>query len=283
MFLNLYKIFFLPLLPFLHLWDVPQHDAGQTITVIVHGTKPPERVAHVFNVVHKFFYTPQGLHTATLVDNSYRFGKIVRMLNESDPREFPLENVYLFGWSGALSPQERREAAERLYDGLREVLRGYPATTKVRVITHSHGGNVVLNLPLVQKDKPFRIIVDELVLLACPVQQQTAENLKNPMFREIIACYSKNDILQIIDLQGMHKENESQRKHGSLFSKRRFKKQDNLVQARIKSRGWDLAHIEFLLPHFIKKLPKTVNAIKSKRDKFQSRFPDKNIIEIQKL
>lgn len=60
------------------------------------------------------------------------------------------ENIfYTFGWSGLISQSSRRFEAVRLYNALHkelETLRARGLNPKIRLITHSHGGNVALNL-----------------------------------------------------------------------------------------------------------------------------------------
>lgn len=56
---------------------------------------------------------------------------------------------YTFGWSGLISQQRRRSEAIRLYNALQEeaallIKQGFEP--KIRLIAHSHGGNLCLNL-----------------------------------------------------------------------------------------------------------------------------------------
>ncbi|QQR48644.1 hypothetical protein IPF37_03705 [bacterium] len=56
---------------------------------------------------------------------------------------------YAFGWSGLMSQQRRRSEAIRLYNSLieeQERLRTEGINAKIRIIAHSHGGNLALNL-----------------------------------------------------------------------------------------------------------------------------------------
>lgn len=56
---------------------------------------------------------------------------------------------YTFGWSGLMSQQRRRKEAIRFYNMLAveyKKLQERGITPKIRIIAHSHGGNVVLNL-----------------------------------------------------------------------------------------------------------------------------------------
>ena len=59
---------------------------------------------------------------------------------------------YLYGWSGLLSQEARRKEGIRLYNALNQKVfeltrQGYSADKiKVRILTHSHGGNVCLSM-----------------------------------------------------------------------------------------------------------------------------------------
>lgn len=56
---------------------------------------------------------------------------------------------YAFGWSGLLSRQRRRQESLRLYNAISqevERLKSLGYTTKIKILAHSHGGNVALNL-----------------------------------------------------------------------------------------------------------------------------------------
>jgi len=61
---------------------------------------------------------------------------------------------YTFGWSGLMSQNSRRFEAIRLYNALSEEIIKFHAQgiyPKIRLIAHSHGGNLCLNLGAVQK------------------------------------------------------------------------------------------------------------------------------------
>ena len=56
---------------------------------------------------------------------------------------------YTFGWSGLVSQQRRRREAVRFYNMLQQEYNRFLAqgiTPKIRLIAHSHGGNVALNM-----------------------------------------------------------------------------------------------------------------------------------------
>ncbi len=63
-------------------------------------------------------------------------------------------SFYTFGWSGMLSQKQRRKAAVRFYNALvceQKLLKAQYPNLKIRLITHSHGGNVCLNLALINE------------------------------------------------------------------------------------------------------------------------------------
>lgn len=155
-------------------------------------------------------------------------------------------DFYLFGWCGMLSQTERRREAIRLYNELSTLVEEYQRfdiTPKIRLICHSHGGNVALNLaaissilsntvpsphinqetlktialmlatpPNQQHDsnplaadlykKPTNdaLSIDELILLATPIQAETEGLCTSPMFKKILNVYSDNDTIQFADV-----------------------------------------------------------------------------------
>lgn len=141
-------------------------------------------------------------------------------------------HTYIFGWSGKLSAPERRAAAGNLYGDLvreRVVLAEQHACTpediEIVLFGYSHGGNICLLLAeeaarraaakvvigrpekagvvarraqeRVAEEAPLRI--NRLVLLATPVQRETAHYACNPMFGSVLNAYSSRDIGQITD------------------------------------------------------------------------------------
>ncbi|MBD3273048.1 hypothetical protein GF385_01730 [Candidatus Dependentiae bacterium] len=67
-------------------------------------------------------------------------------------KQFQAENIrdhfYTFGWSGLISQERRRIEAIRFYNALSEELEKYNQSQKlkVKILAHSHGGNMALNL-----------------------------------------------------------------------------------------------------------------------------------------
>jgi hypothetical protein len=71
---------------------------------------------------------------------------------------------------------------------------------KIRLVGYSHGANICINLARAQKQYPNQtIVVDELILLGCPIQNSNDFLINNPMFIDIYNLYSKKDRIQPLD------------------------------------------------------------------------------------
>ena len=186
----------------------------QQITIFIHGTTPPDAIMGI-PPVRSFFYCPPGLTKAAELDQQYHTAKIVQLLNAADQQEFDLHHFYLFGWSGTLSHQARKEAAQQLHAALNSLIQDEFAPL-IRIITHSHGGNVALLLHEMANGSTSSdsLIIDELILLACPVQTETAAHAHAPLFKKIYSIHSHSDLLQVLDPQGMHSFLAILKEHG---------------------------------------------------------------------
>lgn len=154
------------------------------------------------------------------------------------------DSFYFFRWTGRLSPQERKNAAQ----SLATLLRNHKGP--VTLICHSHGCNVALLLA--ELNLPDQTI-DKLILLAPPVQKATAQHSSSPLFKKVISLYSSADIIQVADPQGLQSKDA-----GSLFSKRIFGESPRLIQARIFLDKYSPSHIDFITPRFWRKLPAVI-------------------------
>lgn len=225
------------------------------VTIWVHGTKLTPTI-----VLKRFFYRIPGMHKASAYDTQYHKRSIVDLLCKTDANNYQFENFYIFGWNGKLCFNQRKHAAQELYDNIQEIIKEHTNILGVppfiRIITHSHGGNVALNLAKIQKKKN-PIIIDELILLACPVQHKTKKLIQNDCFKKVYAFYSAGDMFQVIDPQGWYKKGKSNK----TFSERRFEHHEKLRQACIKLNGRPLMHIDFIWTSFIQHLPSLCNAI----------------------
>jgi hypothetical protein len=246
------------------------------ITIWVHGTKLVGS-----KLLPNFFHCKQGLHPAGELDKNYHHRIIANTLAETDHKRFPFETFYLFGWSGKLSFDARKQAAQELYDSLKQLIhcheKQYGQKPWIRIITHSHGGNVVLNLPSIKDTNNDIVVISELILLACPIQDYTKHNVSDPIFDTIISLYSTLDALQVLDPQGiyskeLHEIDEQYEKHlkTPLFSQRVLEPHEKIIQAKLKIQGRGIFHVEFLLKRFLRLLPKILDSLndykKEKKD-----------------
>ncbi len=178
---------------------------------------------------------------------------IAQTLHESDPNHFALEHFYTFGWSGQLSFVERKKAAYDLYEAITTIINDYNLLYNqipyIRIIGHSHAGNVILNLAYIMEQLP-PITIDEIILLATPVQEETESYLAHDCFKKVYAFYSQKDIIQVLDPQALYKNNKSHK----LYSHRTFEHHEKLYQAAIKIKDSCLMHIDFIRVKFIRYL-----------------------------
>lgn len=219
------------------------------ITIWVHGSL----VGPSF-FMHDFFYRKLGMIKAQDYQPRYHCRDMALSLSTADPILYPFEHFYFWGWSGKLSQTARKKEAQQLYLDIQELIHKYKTKYPdkdlfIRLISHSHGGNVLLNLSQAfNQEQP--LILDELILLSCPVQYATRDYVKSSCFKKIYSFYS-SDIYQIIDFQKIKRNRKTLKMH----SGRRFDEIETLRQAKIKINGWALMHIEFMLNKFLKHIP----------------------------
>lgn len=80
--------------------------------------------------------------------------KAYQLIYESIESETQDNHFYTFGWSGLLSQNRRRKEAIRFFNEIKEELVKYHKQgihPKIRMISHSHGGNLILNLAAINK------------------------------------------------------------------------------------------------------------------------------------
>ena len=108
----------------------------------------------------------------------------------------------LFGWSGMISQRERKDAGYALYDYVCELYKRYRKNythVQINLVAYSHGGNVALWLADAEAHKQKKLLIDTLVLLGTPIQQETAGFIGSPVFSSIFSLYSDGDTVQTID------------------------------------------------------------------------------------
>lgn len=225
------------------------------ITVFVHGTK-----LFTDKILKNFFHSPDGLILASKFDKQYHLRSLADALSGADPKHYPSGTMYLFGWNGDLSFKERMGAAVLLHRELCDVInqyeQKYKVKPKIRIITHSHGGNVVLNMANLKNEQ--NLVIDELILLACPVQKETVDFILSPMFKEVFVLYSSTDLLQVIDPQGLYNWSNDR----PIFSEREFPA-EHIMQVKIRLNGRSLLHIDFYMEYFFELLPAIMEKIRS--------------------
>jgi len=228
-----------------------------TVTIFIHGT----RIFPKF-YAQELFYSPEGFNHISAIEEASHMHTIAHALEDSAPQKYSYEQFYTFGWNGNLDFQERKKASVDLYKALKELSALYVdqrgMRPRLRIITHSHGGNVALNLAAVAKEGHDALFfVDELIMLAVPVQQKTKDLVSGTCFGRIYSLFSSNDIIQVIDPQGIYEQNTD----SPIFSERYFNAYPHVLQAKIKIQGHFLMHIEFLMEKLFKYLPSIVDAM----------------------
>ena len=231
--------------------------APPSVTVWVHGTRIlPD------GMFEQFFFSKPGLNHYTSIDSKYHQRKLAQTLIDADPELFPADYFYLFGWNGKLSFQEREHAARRLYHDLKIVRENYKnkygIEPVIRMLAHSHGGNVILLLAQVKDPEDTSFFINQAILMGTPVQKQTKNYACRECFGKVYSLYSMLDILQIIDPQGLQ-----QKETHALFSERFFPAHEKIEQVAIKVNNRSIMHIEFVKRKFMAQIPTILAEIDS--------------------
>ena len=254
-------------------WHFSQYNCylppGRMITVWVHGTRGQEVTPLIFSsqeeaqAEHEICFCPPGLHQIDNLEIKYHLSTIGKVLCDTCKNTFPRESFYVFGWTGALSFSARKETAQQLYHELKQVHGHFTKTDgvapRITIITHSHGGNVALNMAHIYGDdtEKSECVIDNLILLACPVQKATASLAESELFKKIYSLHSHLDALQILDPQGLHELVNCSaeawqswslsplkaflfgERNRPIFSERHFMPNKKIKQARIR---WEHTH-----------------------------------------
>lgn len=233
-----------------------QKDMSHTLVLWIHGTRFIKN--HGFKSV---FNKQSQLKNALALMQIRYYRRIIESLSEN----FLLkkENFYFFGWNGKLSHAERKKCASYLYNALKNLEKQYQKkhniAPKIIIIGHSHGGNVILNMASYHSDQSA-LLLDKVVLLACPVQETMYHHLKSSLFKKIYVLYSYQDLIQRLAPNFLRTENFSFKNIKLFpFSKRLFPDQDNLTQARIIIDGDGPAHNDFVKSPFLSWLPSVLD------------------------
>lgn len=252
------KVFRLLIILILALSNIYSFTATDTqVTIFVHGTRRLSKLfIHYTHKVNKIIPIKE-------VPTSYITHSIADSLAKTDAIHFAKKHFYVFGWSGKLNHSARVDAAKILYNEiieLVETLKKEDLNPIINLITHSHGGNVALNLATCCNHNDLTFHINNLILLACPVQEQTRTFINHPLFKNVYNIYSTFDLTQIIDPQGWHPENKN--KKVPFFSQRTFDFCSKLKQAKIEINNWGISHAGFLFPTFFNHLPDLLDTMK---------------------
>jgi hypothetical protein len=277
----------------------PEPPKAPIVTVWIHGSKshehlPPFLAKLTKNLSQLLCGDTKGLHrTADLDHQHYPFLRS-KALSVGDPVQFNPEHFYTFSWSGRLTLKARKIASHDLFNALKllhyKYKEKYGIAPEFILISHSHGGNVILHLAEITDPDGFEPHVAKAILLACPVQKHTAHLINSPRFERIYSLHSHTDMIQIADPQGLHNRKKLTK---PLLSLRHFDLSPKLAQVVIrwkkcplwtaddyaidkfamkalirvidmlnyikKNRG--LFHVEFGLLPFIRQLPTVINEL----------------------
>jgi hypothetical protein len=134
---------------------------------------------------------PNGASTAALLFNHLEAGYA--------------DHYYTFGWSGLLSARARYQDGQCFLKELTaevSTLQERGIHPKIRIIAYSHGCNVSLNLAAALQHLPTRpnFVIDELILVGVPIQQETDYLINSPFFKSIYNLYSPADRVQRLDI-----------------------------------------------------------------------------------
>jgi hypothetical protein len=254
------------------------------ITIWVHGTLIFRKPSY-----HSIFQNKTKLVPILSLPEEHHFRTLTKTIHDNEPNQFPLEEFYIFSWSGKLHNQVRKEAAQKLYNEIvriyNEYQQKYGCDPTVTIITHSHGGNVVLKMAKIKNaDLPFTIA--SLILLACPVQEKTKHLINNALFKRVYSLSSSLDIIQILAPQfklacTTNPITAKPRRHYCIppFSSRLFPSYSHLTQAKIRINGFPISHTHFSTRKFVALLPTIVE----KLDQWHGESAANNSIRNHKL
>jgi len=238
-------------------------DSPPPITIWIHGTvfftKPPN---------YELYHKHPSLVLATTLPENNRFRRIAHTIVEEDSAHFSLNEFYIFCWSGHFSIRERKAAAEKLYNDLLALINDYEKKyhcyPTIRIIAHSHGGNLALHMAKI-KTIISPITIKSLILLACPVQEKTMHLIDTPMFQKIYSLYSSLDIVQVLAPQLRRPEHIKHKgnRHYKIpaFSSRLFPQHPHVIQAKIKVDHFPITHTRFSTTEFAEMLPKILQKL----------------------
>ena len=227
-----------------------------TITLYIHGTKLPG-----VDIKREFFggLIPQGLQCATELTQSNHPHDIITAFCTGTHTLTSKHTLYFFGWDG-LFPTQREQEAQKLFAALMELItKDAIQQLHIRCITHSHGGNIALYLIHLIDTHKAPIIIDELILMGCPIQEMTEKYAHSATIKKIYNLYSNGDEIQQNDPQGLYPEAHQNGERPPLRSARIFtKKRDHLWEVALRMNGKKIGHQDFIDHLFLLSLAQVI-------------------------
>lgn len=117
---------------------------------------------------------------------AYPLAKVYQTISNTLETTPEKQLFYTFGWSGLISQASRRYEAIRLYNALQEELDKLKAqgiAPKIRLIAHSHGGNLCLNLAAVTKVLEAHAFDQKHIYATDPDEQESVEQMAQMILR----------------------------------------------------------------------------------------------------
>lgn len=259
--MNIKICMIVPLL-FFEYFIVSNHTTTQdhSITIFVHGTYLMRKVLQ-YSPCRQLMYCPQGLTLAKDLPSHYHFSKVAHGCVACDKNLYSVDQFYVFGWeSEHVSDAVRNRSAKILVEQMYEVIVDYyirhNVIPKVRLIGYSHGGNVILHtanyIPLYADMQDIDI---EVWLFGTPVQVINHDLVNSDCFKDVYSIYSKKDIVQTLDPQGL-RHRKLTKNH--FWSGRTFCENSRSIQVDFTVNGQAINHSYYnlIFQHFpkIKKL-----------------------------
>jgi len=206
--------------------------SDHSITIFVHGTYIMRKILQ-YSPCRHLMYCPQGLSLAKNLPKHYHFHQIARGCVTCDNSSYSMDQFYVFGWeSEHVNDAARNKAAKKLVEQMSEVVVDYyiqyDVIPKVRLIGYSHGGNVVLHtanyLPLYADMHDVEV---EAWIFGTPVQVISHDLVNSEHFSSIYSIFSKKDIVQVIDPQGLRNRKITKK---NFWSNRTFHESSRCIQ-----------------------------------------------------
>ena len=175
------------------------------ITIFVHGTQMHALFKDVD--LSSWFppttQAPAGLHATKTLDEGHQTRECLEALAKANPAQFCLESSYVFGWSGSIELEVRKQAGKDLFDLLKSLALSYEQIhnkkPEITVITHSHGGNILMHMAEQCTEGPLPFMISRLIFMAIPVQDITLSHIHHPLFNTVYSLHSHDDHVQVMD------------------------------------------------------------------------------------